>query len=325
MSGTRSTSGPGGGERRVVAALGGNAFAAPDGQITMERQFGFAREALACLGPFLSPPWELLVSHGNGPQVGHQLARAERALGTAYALPLDVCVAQTQGELGYVLGRTLRDLLAERGLARPVVTLVTEVEVDPEDPAFREPVKPVGPFLDEAGAAALRARGASVRDDAGRGLRRMVPSPEPRRVLEAEVVARLLDEGALVVAAGGGGVPVVATALGWRGVEAVIDKDLTAALLADAVGAGLLLLVTDVPCAYTDFRTPRQAPVGRVGGARARALLAEGHFEPGSMAPKIEACVRFASRPGRRALVCDPPSLAAALRGEAGTIVVPDG
>lgn len=322
MSGSRNASGPGGLERRVVAALGGNAFATPDGRITVERQFAFAREALSCLGPLLRPPFELLLSHGNGPQVGHQLARAELALGRAYPLPLDVCVAQTQGELGYVLERTLRDLLSG---ARPVVTLVTEVEVDPADPAFGDPLKPVGPFLDEAGAAALRARGASVRDDAGRGLRRVVPSPDPRRVLEAEVMARLLDQGVLVVAAGGGGVPVVATARGWRGVEAVVDKDLTAALLADAVGAGLLLLVTDVPCAYTDFRAARRAPVGRVGAARARALLAEGHFEPGSMAPKIEACLRFASRPGRRAVVCDPPSLAAALRGEAGTIVLPDG
>lgn len=321
MGGDRNASSPGTVERRIVAALGGNAFAAPDGEISVERQFAFAREALWWLGPLLRPPFELLLCHGNGPQVGHQLARAELALGRAYALPLDVCVAQTQGELGYVLGRTLRDLLSG---ARPVVTLVTEVEVDPSDPAFADPLKPVGPFLDEAGAAALRSRGASVRDDAGRGLRRVVPSPHPRRVLEAEVMARLLDQGVLVVAAGGGGIPVVSTARGWRGVEAVVDKDLTAALLADAVGASLLLLVTDVPCAYTDFRTPRQVPLGRVGAARARALLAEGHFEPGSMAPKIEACLRFASRPGRRALVCHPPSLAAAVRGEAGTIVVPD-
>ena len=321
----RGNPGPGRPERRAVAALGGNAFAARGGEITMERQFAFAREALSCLGPLLLPPFELLLSHGNGPQVGHQLARAERAAGTAYPLPLDACVAQSQGELGYVVGRTLRDLLAERGSARPVAVLVTEVEVDPADPAFRDPVKPVGPVLDQAGAAALRARGATVRDDAGRGLRRMVPSPEPRRVLGAEVVAGLLDRGTLVVAAGGGGVPVVATPQGWRGVEAVVDKDLTAALLADEVGAGLLLLVTDVPCAYTDFRTPRQVPLGRVGAARARALLGEGHFEPGSMAPKIEACLRFACRPGRRAVVCDPPSLAAALRGEAGTIVLPDG
>ena len=325
MGGTGTTGGPAGRERRAVAALGGNAFAARGGEITMERQFAFAREALACLGPLLAPPFELLLSHGNGPQVGHQLARAERALGDAYPLPLDACVAQTQGELGYVIGRTLRDLLAERGLARPVAVLVTEVEVDPADPAFRDPVKPVGPVLDEGGAAALRARGASVRDDGGRGLRRMVPSPEPHRVLGVEVASRLLDEGALVVAAGGGGIPVVATPRGWRGVEAVVDKDFTAALLADEVAAGLLLLVTDVPCAYTDFRTPRQAPLGRLGAARARALLEEGHFEPGSMAPKIEACLRFASRPGRRAVVCDPPSLAAALRGEAGTIVLPDG
>jgi carbamate kinase len=209
-------------------------------------------------------------------------------------------------------------------VARPVASLVTQVVVDPDDPAFRYPSKPVGPFLDPARAAALRARGAVVEDDAGRGLRRVVPSPEPKRVVEAEVVRWLLAQGAAVVAGGGGGIPVTSAGDGLRGVEAVVDKDFTSALLADFLGAEVLAILTDVPCAYTDFRTRAQAPVGRVVASRARALLAEGHFAPGSMEPKMEACARFASRSGRRAIVCDPPGLAAALRGEGGTIVEPD-
>jgi carbamate kinase len=309
---------------RVVAALGGNAFVPAGGTLTAEGQLRFAREALSHLAPFFSPEVELLVTHGNGPQVGHQLDRAERSLGAAYALPLDVCVAQTQGELGYVLAQALRELMARRGVVRPVASLVTQVVVDPDDPAFHHPCKPVGPFLDPARAAALRATGAVVEDDAGRGLRRVVPSPEPKSVVEAEVVRRLLALGAAVVAGGGGGIPVISAGDGLRGVEAVVDKDLTSALLADDLGAELLAILTDVPCAYTDFRTPARTPVGRVGASRARALLAEGHFAPGSMEPKMEACARFASRHGRRAIVCDPPGLAAALRGEGGTIVDPD-
>jgi carbamate kinase len=309
---------------RVVAALGGNAFAPPGTRPTVEGERRFAREAVAVLRPFLDAGDELLLTHGNGPQIGHQLDRVERSRGSAYDLPLEVCVAQTQGELGHVLALALREL-AGRGAGRPVAAVVTHVEVDPSDPAFGHPGKPIGPLLDPAEAAALRARAAAVGDDAGRGLRRLVPSPEPRRVLELEPIRRLLACGVVVVAGGGGGVPLAPHAEILRGVEAVVDKDLTAALLADALDAGLLALLTDVPCAYTDFRTPRQAPVGLVPASRARALLAEGHFAPGSMGPKIEACARFASRPGRRAIVCDPSGLVAALRGGGGTVVVPEG
>ena len=310
--------------QRVVAALGGNAFAPPGGGLTMEAQYRFAREALAVLEPFFAPGVGLLVTHGNGPQVGHQLDRVERSLETAYALPLDICVAQTQGELGCVLVQTLRDLLADRGIRRDVAAVVTQVEVDPGDEAFRHPSKPVGPFLGPREVAALRQRGLDVQEDAGRGFRRVVPSPEPSRVVEGEVLREMLGSQVVVVAAGGGGVPVAAAGGRLRGIEAVVDKDLTAALLGDVVGADLLLLITDVPCAYTDFRTSRQAPLGRITARRARELLAEGHFAPGSMAPKIEACARFASRGSRRSIVCDPPRVAEALRGQAGTIVVPD-
>jgi carbamate kinase len=310
---------------RVAAALGGNAFVRAGEALSVEGEHRFAREALAVLAPFFAPGTELLVVHGNGPQVGHQLERAERARATAYLLPLDVCVAQTQGELGYVLAQALSALVAEAGRSRPVVALVTRVEIDAGDAAFRRPTKPVGPVLDRAAAAALTSRGAVVHDDAGRGLRRVVPSPEPVRVVEEAAVRALLESGAIVVAAGGGGIPVAAAGGpgASRGVEAVVDKDLTAALLAGALEAELLVFLTDVPCAYTDHLGPRQARIGRIDSSRARALLAEGQFAPGSMGPKIEAAVRFVEGGDRRSIVCDPPSLAAALRGDAGTIVVP--
>jgi carbamate kinase len=276
------------------------------------------------LEPFLAPGVELVVTHGNGPQVGHQLIRVERSAGAAYRLPLDVCVAETQGELGYLLAQALGGLLARRGLPRPVAAVVTQTEVDPGDEAFRSPSKPVGPVLDPARAAELRGTGAALIEDVGRGLRRAVASPAPRRIVEIDVVRQLLSLGVVVVAAGGGGVPVTAAADGLRGVEAVVDKDLTAALLADEIGADLLLILTDVPCAYTDYLTPRQAPVRKVTASGVRALLAGGHFAPGSMAPKMESCARFARAAGRRAIVCPPSQVHAALAGEAGTTVVPD-
>jgi carbamate kinase len=309
--------------RRVVAALGGNAVCPPAASGTEDEGLR-VRAALECLGPFLSPEVQLLVTHGNGPQVGHQLLRVERSAGAAYPLSLDVCVAQTQGELGFILARELGALLAQRGTSRPVAALVTQVVVDPRDAAFRRPSKPIGPALDEHRAAALRRQGTSVCEEPGRGLRRMVPSPEPRAVLELELVRRLLSEGAVVIAAGGGGIPVAPALHGYSGVEAVVDKDLTAALLADALGAELLLLVTDVPCAYTGFGTPAQEPIRRVSAAQARAMISQGHFGAGSMAPKIEACARFARALGRLAIVCDVAGVKAALRGEGGTTVVPE-
>jgi carbamate kinase len=310
---------------RVVAALGGNAFVPTGEALTAEGEHRFARAALAHLGPFLDPSVELLVTHGNGPQVGHQLERVERSRGLAYTLPLDLCVAQTQGELGYVLAQALSEVMLRRGMARPVASLITQVEVRADDVAFHHPTKPVGPVLAPERVSELRSRGATVVEDPGRGPRRVVASPEPVRVAETEVIRRLLVAGVVVVAAGGGGVPVVMSDGETHGMEAVIDKDHTAALLADELDADLLLLLTDVPCAYTDFLGPRPARVGLVSAAQARALTQMGHFAPGSMRPKVEAAARFARCAGRRAVICDPAGLESALRGESGTTVIPDG
>jgi carbamate kinase len=307
------------GRRRVVVALGGNAFAAAGRPLTMAGQFEFAQRALRELAPLLGDGSELLLSHGNGPQVGHMLARVERSLGAAYAVPLEVCVAESEGELGYVLLQSLHNVLAEAGLRRPVVSLLTQVRVAADDPAFGRPTKPVGPFYDEARARALAGQGYAIASDAGRGWRRVVPSPAPLEVLDLDVIAALLSLGVLVVAAGGGGIPVVEEAGRLRGVDAVIDKDATAALLGARLGAELLVILTGVACAYRDFGSPRQAPLPVLTPAQAERLLAEGHFAPGSMGPKIEAALRFARETGGCALICDPPSLAAALAGRAGT------
>lgn len=309
----------------IVVVLGGNAFAAPGGKLTMAEQFRFARSALQQLAPLLDSQAPLLISHGNGPQVGHMLTRVEESLGKAYAVGLEVCVAETEGELGYVLEQTLYNLLLDRGEYRPLVSVLTQVLVAPHDPAFADPSKPIGPFYDEARAAELTRQGFAVREDAGRGFRRVVPSPEPQQIVEFAVMEQLVERGVIVVAAGGGGIPVVQDESGrLQGVEAVIDKDRTAALLASQLDADQLVILTCVPCAYTHFGTPQQTPLGRLSASEARQLLTDGHFAPGSMGPKMEAAIRFVEQGGRRTIICDPPNLAAALDSQAGTRIEPD-
>jgi carbamate kinase len=249
------------------------------------------------------------------------LVRVERALGEAYAVPLAVCVAESEGELGYILLQTLHNVLSELDARRPIASLLTQVVVRPDDSAFAEPTKPIGPYYDLGRASGLRAAGFALTEVPGRGFRRVVPSPEPIEIVDLELVARLLEGGALVIAAGGGGVPVVRNGERFSGVDAVVDKDLAAALLADGIGATELVILTGVPAAYLEFGTARQRALGRVTPEVVRRHAAEGHFPPGSMGPKMEAASRFARVQGRRAVVCDPPSLAAALHGNAGTIV----
>jgi carbamate kinase len=288
----------------------------------MAGQLDFAAEVVDALVDAVGVDAELVLTHGNGPQVGHMLTRVERALGEAYAVPLEVCVAETEGELGYVLAQSLHNAFEARAARRPVASLLTQVVVAPDDPAFASPTKPIGPFYDDARAAALAAEGFAVRRIDERGHRRVVPSPEPLEILDVELVGRLVALGATVIAAGGGGVPVVRRGDGrLEGVEAVIDKDLASALLADRVGAKLLAVVTDVPCAYADFGSDAPRELATLTPAEVRALAAEGHFPPGSMGPKMEAAARFAAEPGRSAVITDVDHLAAALAGGAGTTV----
>jgi carbamate kinase len=264
---------------------------------------------------------ELVVSHGNGPQVGHILTRVEEALGKAYAVPLEVCVAESEGELGYVLEQALFNVLVERGIERPIASLLTQVVVDSADPAFAHPTKPIGVFYERQQAEELSRRGFQVMEDAGRGYRRVVPSPKPLEIVEVDVMRQLLALGAIVIAAGGGGIPVVRREGKLEGVEAVVDKDLTAALLADRIDAQRLLILTDVPCAYLCYGTASQTPIRTAGVSQIRRWIDEGHFAPGSMLPKMEAAAQFVACSGRQAIVTNPASLAEALRGAAGTIV----
>jgi carbamate kinase len=307
--------------QRVVIALGGNAFATPGQPMTMAGQMHFARKALAQLVPLLGRETELLISHGNGPQVGHILTRVEESLGKAYAVPLEVCVAESEGELGYVLEQALYNVLAEYGIERPIASLLTQVVVDPADPAFANPTKPIGVFYRREQAEELSRRGFHVMEDAGRGYRRVVPSPQPLEIVEVDVLTQLLALGAIVIAAGGGGIPVVRRNGKLEGVEAVIDKDLTAALLADWLDAQLLVILTDVPCVYRFYRSANESPIRIITAAEVRQLIREGHFAPGSMLPKMEAAAQFVASYGRQAIVTNPASLAEALEGAAGTIV----
>ncbi|MFM7073580.1 MAG: carbamate kinase, partial [Planctomycetota bacterium] len=307
-----------------MAVLGGNAFVAPGEPLTMDGQLRFARQAMEQLAPLLDQHAQLLVSHGNGPQVGHMLTRVEAAVGLAYRQPLEVCVAESQGELGYVLQQALQNVLARRGLTRSCVTVLSQVEVAEDDPAFAAPSKPIGGFFTAEQARILVQHGFAMSEDAGRGWRRVVPSPAPRQVLELEVIRRLLDDNVVVIAAGGGGIPVVRRDDEWAGVEAVVDKDHTGALLAIAVDADLLVILTDVPCVYRQFRLPHPEPLTTLTVADARRFIAAGEFAAGSMLPKVEAAARFAATAGRRAVICNPQNLAEALQGRAGTQVLPD-
>lgn len=300
----------------TVVALGGNALMRPGERGTAAEQLANLRRAVAALEPLLAEPG-LVLTHGNGPQVGNELLRQERASDVAPALPLYVAVAQTQAEIGTLLAAELRPV-ANRG----VTCVLTHVEVTADDPAFAEPTKPIGPFYSEDEARRLeRERGWNVVSDAGRGWRRVVASPEPVAVVELESIRALLDAGDVVVAAGGGGIPVVQREDRLKGIDAVIDKDRASALLATALGAERLVILTDVPALLRDFGGPGEAEIRQLTVAEAEALLPE--LAAGSMRPKLEAALSFA-RSGGETLIASAESLEEALAGGAGTTVRPD-
>jgi len=305
----------------TVLAMGGNSLLDPALAPTVENQFAVTRRAVAPIAELLARGERLVITHGNGPQVGWMLLRSELARAEVHEVPLDSLVADSQGALGYMLQRLLREELAARGVEVPVATIVTEVEVDADDPAFADPTKPVGLFYDaDTAAARARERGWILREDAGRGFRRVVPSPRPRRIIELDVVKLLVDDGAVVITCGGGGVPVRRDAAGHlRGVEAVIDKDHTSALLANALGAERLVITTGVERIVQGFRGPDPRPIDHIGAAALRALAARGEFPAGSMGPKVDAALDFLARGGREVIVTHPERLALALSGQAGT------
>jgi carbamate kinase len=317
-------------DRLIVAALGGNAILRPSQEGNVEQQFANTRYTASHLAALVQSGYQLLVTHGNGPQVGHVLRRVELAAREVYRLPLDICGAHTQGELGFMIAQCLNNALHERGVARRFAALITSVEVDRHDPAFGKPTKPIGKIYRRDKAEDMQRRyGWEMVPVPPQGFRRVVPSPAPKAIVEIDVVRRLVDAGELLVAAGGGGIPVARDDRGqWQGVEAVIDKDRTAALLGRALDAPVFLIVTSVARVTLDYGTPHERPLDHLTASMAHRYLAEGQFPPGSMGPKIEAAIEFlrgCQAGAARVIICDIEHMAEALAGRSGTHIEPDG
>ncbi|HUF18761.1 MAG TPA: carbamate kinase [Thermoanaerobaculia bacterium] len=312
--------------RIAVVAFGGNALLRPEDRGTQEEQIARARQAARWLAEIVSRDYRLVIVHGNGPQVGNILIQAEEASTKIPPQSLDLAVAQTEGSMGFLIQQAMRNRLESLGLSAEVATVLTEVEVDPGDVAFKRPSKPIGPFFTRYRAEALsRDFGWTVREDAGRGWRKVVPSPRPVKILNLAAIERMLESINVVIAAGGGGIPVVRGRDGqWRGVEAVIDKDYASAMLASHLQAELYIILTAVPTVAIGFGTPRQQELNRVDVAEMSRHLAAGEFPPGSMGPKIEAAIDFVNRSGKEVLITDVESLREGLDGKAGTRIVPD-
>jgi carbamate kinase len=310
---------------RLVIAIGGNSLI-PDGDHqTVQDQYIAAAETDDHIASLVEQGWEVAVSHGNGPQVGFILRRSEMASSELHEVPLDYCGADTQGAIGYMLQQNLVNDFRQRGLDVDVATIVTQVEVDADDPAFLNPSKPIGSFMTEEQAMRRRdLEGWDVREDSGRGWRRVVASPQPKKIIELGVIRRLLDAGVVTIAVGGGGIPVVRDENGdLTGIAAVIDKDLASALLASQVGADLLLISTAVEQVALNYGTPEQRWVDRFTLDEVKACLEEGgHFAEGSMAPKMRAVVQFLEAGGTEALITNPENLERAMAGETGTRIV---
>ena len=312
---------------RVLIALGGNAMTGEDGSARVEDQIAAGKVAMEAVADLLEHDIDIVLTHGNGPQVGNLLVKNELAAAVVPPVPLDWCGASTQATLGFVLMEALDVATADRGLYRRSAALVTRTLVDADDPGFSHPTKPIGRSLSAEEAALLIEHGEYWEDRGAKGWRRLVASPEPLSILDAPAVRALVDAGFVVIANGGGGIPVVRTADGLRGVEAVIDKDLGAALLAATVDADILVIATDVPSAVLHFDTPEAEPLGRVTASRLRELAKEGHFASGSMGPKVDAACRFVEHGGQYAVITDLDNIVNAVTApedeREGTIVVP--
>ncbi|MEW6546138.1 MAG: carbamate kinase [Bacillota bacterium] len=308
----------------VVIALGGNAILQPGQRGTAEEQFENVRATCRQIVTLLAEGYRVVLTHGNGPQVGNIIIQ-NQATDAVPAMPMDVCGAKSQGMIGYMIQQSLHNELVRRGMnGWPVASIVTQVVVSANDPAFQKPTKPVGPFYDEEYARKRIGAGESWIEDAGRGWRKVVPSPDPVEIVELDAVRQLARDHAIVICTGGGGIPVVREPDGTlRGVEAVIDKDLGGQRLATGLGADVFMILTDVAAVAVDWGKPTQRYLARLTVAEARALQKEGHFKPGSMGPKVEACCRFVEAGGRCAIIASLNQALEALAGSAGTWVVP--
>jgi carbamate kinase len=309
----------------VLVALGGHAFMRSGERGTFDVHVRNAAAICLTLADMVSAGYNLVITHGNGPQVGNLLLLNESGDSAVPRMPLDVLVAQTEGSLGYFLQQAMINELRKRGDKTYVMTVISQVSVDPADPAFRRPGKPVGPFLTQVEAARRRdTLGWIIAEDPeGRGWRRLAPSPKPVRVVQWRMIRESAESGHIVIACGGGGIPVIKSEKGdFNGVEAVIDKDLTSSILGTQIGAEILVILTQVPFIYTDFNTPEQRPIRAITIDELQQLVHQGQFPKGSMAPKVEAAVSFLVNGGKRAIVTNPENLTLALSGRAGTHVI---
>jgi carbamate kinase len=313
-------------QKLAVVAIGGNSLILDPKNPDVPHQWEAVNETCKHVAEMIAEGWNVVVTHGNGPQVGYILRRAEIAAKAEglHSVPLDLIVADTQGAIGYMLQQALDNAIRRLGINRTIVTVVTQVRVDPDDPAFQKPNKPIGGFMTEEDARRFEAEGWTVMEDAGRGWRRVVASPKPLAFQEINAIRALLNTGYIIIAGGGGGVPVIRDVNGdLKGAYAVIDKDRASSLLAQTLRADLFIISTGVEKVALNFNKPDQRILDQMTLAEAAQYMTEGHFAPGSMLPKIEAAVDFVHMGGPTAIITDPPNLARALRGETGTRVVP--
>jgi carbamate kinase len=312
--------------RRLLIAIGGNAIHPAGIKGTADEQIAYAAEAGRALRPVMELNNELIITHGNGPGVGKVLMRQALARKRVVPMPLDICVANSQGGIAYLLMQAFENALREVDNQRHVVCLLTQVEVDPRDPAFSDPTKPVGYFFSEEEARSLSQElGWKMREDAGRGWRQVQPSPLPRHIVDISLIEALTAQGAVVIAGGGGGIPVTRSPNGVRhGIEAVIDKDLTSTLMANVLGIDVMMVLTAVSHVSVDFGTSQQRDLEQVSVGELKAYLGEGHFAAGSMGPKVEAAIRFIEGGGKRFIIAHLEQAMEALAGKTGTHILPD-
>lgn len=312
--------------KRAVVALGGNAITRKDKEDTIANQFANTRQSLITIVELARQGYDLCITHGNGPQVGNALLRVELARGKAPILPLGICVADTEGGMGYMIEQSLQNRLDKEGINRRVCTIITQMIVDADDPSIINPTKFVGQFYTEAEANRMvDESGWKIRQDANRGWRRVVASPKPLSCVESEAIKYLLDNHFIVIAAGGGGIPVyIDPKLGYEGVDAVIDKDRATAVLGREIGAEFLLIMTSVDQVALNFGKPDQQMIDKVTLSEMQSYLDEGHFPPGSMGPKVEAALDFIRNGGKQVIITSLELAADALAGWAGTRIYPD-
>jgi carbamate kinase len=310
----------------AVVAIGGNSLIKDEAHKSVPDQFNAVRETAVHIADMIEQGWNVVITHGNGPQVGFILLRSEYSSHVLHTVPLDSCGADTQGAIGYMIQQALYNEFKRRNIARQCATIVTQVLVDSNDPALHNPSKPIGSFYKEEDAKAkMEQEGWAMVEDAGRGWRRVVASPQPKEIIECEAIETLIKNGFIVVGVGGGGIPVVRDQAGdLTGVEGVIDKDLASSLLATSLNADLLLISTAVEKASLNYKKPDQRDLDRISLSEAKRYYAEGHFAKGSMGPKVQAVINYLERGGRAALITMPETITKALAGQTGTWILPD-